>query len=97
LEIVEFTGRWRCVPLWEGGEGDIGCNNVIRVERWRYMLLGRECGGGRKQVAASGAACSEHVTRVHVPVCEELWRSDEPERNVDKCIFGAHEVENGRL
>jgi hypothetical protein len=47
---------------------------------------------GRKQVAASGAACSERVPRVHVPVCEELWRSDEPERNVNKHIIGVHKA-----
>jgi hypothetical protein len=45
--------------------------------------------GGRKQVVESGAACSEHeFTRANVPVCEELWRCDEPERNVENCIFG---------
>ncbi len=39
-------------------------------------------GGGRKQVDITGSTRCERVPRVHVPVCEELWRSDEPERDV---------------
>ncbi len=85
LENADLTGRWRGEPQWKkGGEQ---YNNANCPERWRCEIGGRVCGGGRKQVVESGAACSEHeFPRADVPAYEELWRCDEPERNVDKCI-----------
>ncbi len=68
--------------------------NVIMPERWRCSIVAKVGGGGggRKQVSRTGLVRGERVSRLHVPVREELWLSDEPERDVYIFVTVVREV-----